>query len=50
VGLEIYDGVSPIWVENSGALYKSPEEAAIDGARARDRHPQRDALNRAKSK
>ena len=45
---EVYDGISPTWIENSGAPYRSPEEAAIDGAKARNRHQQRDALRKAK--
>jgi hypothetical protein len=43
---QLYDGVSPTWIENSGMPFKTPEEAALDGAKAQARHELRDALNR----
>jgi hypothetical protein len=39
---ELYDGINRTWIENSGAPFKTPEEAARDGARARAQREQRD--------
>jgi len=39
---ELHDGVSPTWIENSGMPFKTREEAELDGAKARQRHEQRD--------
>jgi hypothetical protein len=45
---ELYDGVSPTWVESAGRPFKTPQVAARDGAKARARHEQLDRAEYAK--
>jgi hypothetical protein len=40
---ELYDVINRTWIENSGAPFKTLEEAARDGARARAQREQHDA-------